>query len=147
MERQVEALLKGRRFRQLLDNYIGELKEKYALKTAEIEVLYYLSRGGARNAAKDIASSLQMNKGHISSTMESLCQRGYVTASKDSRDYRVIHYTLTEAAASMTKEIDLAVGRLYQTMFAGISPEDQAALKRVAAQMSDNIRRILGEAK
>lgn len=143
MESQVEALLRGGQFKQILENYVGGLKIKYGLKRTEIEVLYYLSRSGEHNTAKDITLALRMNKGHISQTTESLCQKGYVSASKDGNDYRIVHYTITENAKYVAEEIDIAIDRLYMALFAGISEEDQETLKRVAAQMACNVSHIL----
>ena len=145
MERQVEALLRGGQFKQMLENYVSGFKSEYGLKRTEVEVLYYLSRSGEHNTAKDITSSLHMNKGHLSQTTESLCQKGYVSASKDENDYRIIHYTITKDAMRAAEEIDAAIDRLYNALFAGISAEDQEALKRIAAQVSLNISRILQE--
>ena len=135
----------GRQYKLLLDSYVGSLKEKYGLKTAEIKALYYLRRSGKNNAAKDIVAFLHMNKGYISSTMESLRQKGYVTAERDANDYRILRYSLTEAAGSLTAEIDEAIGRLYRTLFEGVSPEDREALTRTARQMARNIGEIQEE--
>lgn len=145
MERQVETLLRGSQFKQILDNYIKGLKDAYDLKRTEIEVLYYLSRCGERNTAKDITSSLHMNKGHISQTTESLCQKGYISAAKDINDFRVVHYSITANAIRVAEEIDAAIDRLYAALFAGISAEDQESLKRIAAQMAANISGMLTE--
>ena len=143
MERQVETLLKGRQFKQLLGACIDSLKKEYGLRSVEIEALYYLSCCGENNAAKDIAASLCINKGHLSAAMESLCRRGYVSAEKDTADYRLVRYRITDAAQQVTSEINTAVGRLYSALFAGITSEDQETLRRVAAQMTENIGRLL----
>ena len=143
MERQVEALLRGGQFKQIKENYIKNLREKYGLKRSEIEVLYYLSRCGERNTAKDITLSLYMNKGHISQTTDSLSKKKLISASKDANDYRVIHYMITEDANCVAKEIDTAIDRLYKALFEGISAEDKEALKRIASQMAYNISTIL----
>ena len=145
MDRQIEAMLRGGQFKQILENYVKTLRAKYDLKRTEIEVLYYLSHCGERNTAKDIALSLHMNKGHISQMTESLSQKRYVLASKDGNDYRLVHYTITENAKCVTKEIDAAVDRLYKTLFAGISAEDREVLRRIAAKMAYNISRIMQE--
>ena len=141
MERQVEALLRGGQFKQILENYVKGLRVKYALKRSEIEVLYYLSHSGENNTAKDITSALSMNKGHVSQTTESLRQMGYVAATKDESDYRIIHYTVTEDARQLTEEIDATIESLYGVLFAGVSDEDMKTLKRIAAQVTDNISR------
>lgn len=143
MEKQVEALLRGGQFKQIFEDYVRFLKVKYGLKRTEIEVLYYLSHSEEHNTAKDITLSLHMNKGHISQTTESLCRKGYVSASKDGNDYRIMHYQIMEDARCVTEEIDTAIDRLYETLFEGISEEDQEALKRIAAQMARNVSRIL----
>ena len=39
MERQVEAMLRGAQFKQILENYVKGLREKYGLKRMETEVL------------------------------------------------------------------------------------------------------------
>ena len=143
MERQVEMLLRGGQFKELLENYIRGLKEKYGLKRAEVEVLYYLSRSFEYNTAKDIAASLHMNKGHVSQTTEALSLKGYIAASRDGKDYRIVHYTVTQDAKLVTEEIDKAVDRLYKALFDGISDDEMEMLKRIAAQIASNINSIL----
>ena len=145
MEKQVEALLRGGQFRQILDNYLKGMKKDYGLKRTEIEMLYYLSRCGERNSPRDVTQFLHMNKGHISQTADSLCRKGYISSSRDTGDYRVLHYTITEDARLITEEIDAAIDRLYAAMLEGISDEDQETLKRIAAQIAANISRILPE--
>ena len=142
MERQVEALLRGEQFKRLLESHVRRVREQYGLKRMEIEVLYYLRHSAERNTAKDITLSLHVNKGHISQTTESLRRKGYLSVSRDESDYRVMHYRITEDARRMAEEIDAAIGRLYAALFAGISAEDQEALKRIAAQIADNMRQM-----
>ena len=143
MEQEIEALLRGTQFKQILECYIKGLKDAYGLKRTEIDVLYYLSHSGPYNSAKNISSSLHRNKGHISQTTELLCQKGYLSASRDENDYRIVHYSITEAAIRITEEIDALICRLYAALFDGIAPEDLEVLERVAAQMAENINRIL----
>ena len=143
METQIEAMLRGAQFKQLMENYVKNLRERYGLKRMEIEVLYYLRHCGEKNTAKDITLSLHMNKGHISQTTESLVEKSYITGTRDTRDYRIVHYTLTEDADRVTEEIDEAISRLYGMLFEGIPKEDMDALSRIAARMTLNISKIL----
>ena len=143
MELQVESLLRGGQFKQILDNYVRNLREKYDLKRIEIEVLYYLSHNTTHNSAKDISFSLHMNKGHVSQTTDSLSKKGYITASKDTVDYRIMHYTITNEANCVVEEIDAAIDRLYTVLFEGISVEEQAIFAHIAGQIASNINRFL----
>ena len=145
MERQIESLLRGGQFKQLLENYIRNLRDKYDLKRTEIEVLYYLSRSGGKNSAKDIAAALHMNKGHLSQTTESLCEKGLITAARDENDYRVVHFSITAGAQAVAGEIDTAIDRLYAELFRDVSADDLETLKRIADRMSENVDRLLRE--
>ena len=145
MERQVEAMLKGGQFKQLLENYVKALREKYGLKRTEIEVLYYLSHCGEQNTAKDIKISLHVNKGLISQTAGTLSQKGYILALKDGEDCRFVHYRITKDAERVTEEIDAAIDRLYKALFDGISEDDREALQRIATKMAYNFSRIMQE--
>ena len=145
VERQIEAMLKGGQFKQILENYVKTLRERYGLKRTEIEVLYYISHCSERNTAKDIRLSLHVNKGFISQTMGTLSQKGYILAVKDSADCRVVHYMITKDAEQVTEEIDFAIDRLYTALFAGISEDDREALRRIATKMAHNISQILQE--
>ena len=145
MERQVETLLMGGQFKQILNNYIKGLMDAYDLKRTEIEVLYYLSRCGELNTAKNITAFLHMNKGHISQTTDSLCRKGYISAAKDVNDYRIVHYTVTDNAKRVTEEIDAAIDRLYKALFDGISEDDREVLQRIATKMAYNFSRIMQE--
>ncbi len=144
MERPVETLLRGSQFKQLLENYVRSLRKKYSLKRTEVEVLYYLQHCDDHNTAKDITASLHMNKGHISQTTDSLCQKGYISATRDTGDYRVVHYSLTEDARKVTDEIDSALSKLYSSMFEGISDEDMKTFRRIASQIASNVTRLMG---
>ena len=143
MERQVEAMLRGGQFKQLLETYVKGLRETYDLKRMEIEVLYYLRHNPEQNTAKDITLFLHMNKGHISQTTEALCQKGYLSATKDGDDYRIVHYSITQNAVCVVEEIDAAIEKLYRALFAGVSDTELETLKRVAAQMANNISLLL----
>ena len=143
MNWETESLLKGRQFKQILENQLHSLRDQYGLKRAEIEVLYFLSCSGNSNTATGIAENLCVNKGNVSQITSSLIQKGLITAEKDDRDYRVVHYHMTDAAAPVIEEIRTAISNLYANLFRDISDRDQATLKRIAEQLADNISHML----
>ena len=66
MDTQIDIILQGGQFKKLLEEQSTELREKYNMKRAELEILYFLSKCGTHNTATDIYHQLMMNRGHIS---------------------------------------------------------------------------------
>ena len=77
MQRDMEILLYGGAFKQLVKNRLKALQEKYDLKKTELLILLYLSKSES-HTAKEIQQDMQMNKGHLSSLLDSLCKKEYV---------------------------------------------------------------------
>ena len=44
MDKQMESILQGGQFKKLLDVQSAELRQKYDMKKAELEILYFLSK-------------------------------------------------------------------------------------------------------
>lgn len=105
MEKQVETVLRGARFKKMITSQLSGIIEKYGLKRVELEILYFLSGCGENNTSKDISLNLNMNKGHISQAVESLCRQGYLTATQDKDDRRYVHYTITDKAKAISEDI------------------------------------------
>ena len=47
MDTRMEAMLQGGPFKKLLEEQIAELRQKYDMKKAELEILYFLSKCGS----------------------------------------------------------------------------------------------------
>ena len=105
MDKQMESILQGGQFKKLLDVQSAELRQKYDMKKAELEILYFLSRCGGHNTSKDIHAQLMMNRGHISQAVDSLCRRRYIVAIPDQNDRRYIHYEILDSAKEIVAEM------------------------------------------
>lgn len=105
MDSQIESFLQGGQFKKLVEEQSMELRQKYELKKAELEILYFLSRCGTRNTSTDIHRQLMRNRGHISQAVDSLCRRQYITAIPDQNDRRYIHYEISDSARGIIVEL------------------------------------------
>ena len=63
MDVQMEMILKGGQFKKLLEEQSLELRQKYDMKKAELEILYFLSHSGMHDTSTDIHQQLLMNRG------------------------------------------------------------------------------------
>lgn len=143
MQSSVEGILRGGKFKQIMENRLTDMKDRTGLKRVDIEVIYFLYRAKEHNTMTDICQHLQMNKGHISSVMNSLCEKGYVVQNQDPNDRRYIRYTLTELADSVAEQMDASWEKISRKMLEGISRDDLAVFSRVAEQIERNIENML----
>lgn len=145
MEEQVEIILRGGQFKMLSEKQFLDIKEKYGLKRIEIEVLYFLSRCGKNNTSTDIHNHLKINKGHISQVVDSLCKKGYLIAAADTEDRRYVHYSITEKADMLNRDVAETWKKINKKIFEGVSEEELKIFKEVAVKIGKNMEQILNE--
>ena len=131
MQRDMEILRYGGAFKQLVKNRLKALQEKYDLKKTELLILLYLSKSES-HTAKEIQQDMQMNKGHLSSLLDSLCKKEYVHAMTDAKDHRYVHYVLDKKSDQVLEEL-----------FRGITEEELRHFASVSKKILDNLKHML----
>lgn len=142
MQRDMEILLHGGAFKQLVKNRLKALQEKYDLKKTELLILLYLSKSES-HTAKEIQQDMQMNKGHLSSLLDSLCKKEYVHAMTDAKDHRYVHYVLDKKSDQVLEEINGLFHKVEQELFCGISEEELHHFASVSKKILDNLKHML----
>ena len=137
-----ELTLRGSMIKKLIERELRDFRESYGLKRIEIEVLYLLANS-SKDTVAEIAAFLDANRGHISQTVESLCQKGYITPVPDRKDRRYIHFELTERGRALSVPIRERWNALTEDVFRGISPEELEQYKSTSMKIRQNIERLL----
>lgn len=143
MHEKVETMLRGRVFKKLMEHRCGPVCEKYGLKQIEVEILFYMSKVPASITSTDIYHSLNMNKGQISRSMESLCKKGYLSAKPDETDRRLVLFDLTGQAKEVVEEINLVTEKFRDDIFEGISEEEFARFKETGLKILANANAMM----
>lgn len=143
MDGQLELMLSGSQFKKLLDEQVAEIRKKYNMKKAELDIIYFLAKNGEQNTSTDIHNYLMMNKGHISQAVESLCSRHFLVAIPDKQDRRYIHYKVTQNAKEIIDELIHIRTAMTEAIFEGVTAEELTAFKQIAKKVSDNIKKML----
>lgn len=144
MDAQMEAILQGGCFKKLQEERIAQLRRRYDMKKAELEILYFLSRCGEHNTSTDIHYRLMMNRGHISQAIDSLCRRRFITAIPDENDRRYIHYQILDSAREIVDEMAKGREELEKQILMGISEEELRIFRQVSGKIRENIERLSG---
>ena len=131
MKKPVEVMLRGGQFKQFTEQGLSAMRKQYDLKRIELEVICCLAHCGEEDTVVSIHEYLSANRGHISQTVFSLCERGLITAEQDKKDRRYVHYSLTHEGKKIAAEADDVWRMIREEMFAGISDEELGVFKRV----------------
>ena len=143
MDSQMESILQGGSFKKLLDEQILDLRQKYDMKKAELEILYFLSRCGGHNTSTDIHYQLMMNRGHISQAVDGLCRRKLITAIPDQEDRRYVHYEVLDSAGEIVAEMTKRREAMNRKILEGISEDELRVFYDVSAKIRKNIETMI----
>ena len=147
MEKPVEVLLRGSKFKEVIEGNFKPIREKYDLKRLEIDILLLLSKFGENNTSSDIMKYLNMNKGHISQSVDSLRKEGYLTAETDKDDRRYVHFFLTEKSNHVIAEIKEIWNQVTLKIFKDISEEELLAFRDTALKIEKNMDNVWKDIK
>lgn len=128
---------------KLYEEQLMELRRKYDMKKAELEILYFLSRCGEKNTSTDIHHQLSMNRGHISQAVDGLCRKKYLTAVPDAEDRRYVHYELTDAALEISEEVSRRYSEIGEEIMKDVTEEEMRVFERVSDKIWNNMQRLM----
>jgi len=143
MDIQKELILPGGYFKKLLEEEHVGLRQKYNMKKAELEVLYFLSHCGSQNTSTDIHRQLMMNRGHVSQAVDTLCRRRYIVAIPDKNDRRYIHYEVMDTAQEIIMEMTDKREKMHQKILEGITEEELKIYREVSIKIKKNIEKLI----
>ena len=139
----IEKNLRCGKFKRLLEKAMVDVKNKTNLNRLELEVIYLLSHYEEITTLTDICRYTQMNKGHMSTTLDNLVKQGYVVCKRDDKDRRYVKYELTDASEQICQEMETLWSELIAKVVEGIDENSLAVFSCVSEQISHNIDRLL----
>ena len=144
MNQKVDIILRGRKIKKILNLVYKHIREKYDLKQIEIEILFYLARTPDANSS-DIYRNLYLNKGHVSSAMDSLCTKGYLVSEQDTSNRRYVCYKITNLGNAVVDECFEIRKAIKEKLYIGFSEEEKEYMKVIVAKLYDNIDALENE--
>lgn len=100
-------------------------------------VEYLYDHPGA--SPQEMVEYIRIDKATLTKIIKKLTEVDYIKVVGDERDRRVKHLYLTEKAIPAAKQLKKIHADFYNTLSAGISPEDLASTEQILQQMTDNI--------
>ncbi len=140
-------LTTNRCFMKLHEHLIKEIAESFEMTLMEANIVSFLYNNPGKDTAADIVELRMFSKGHVSTAVEKLIQRGYLVRREDRTDRRRIHLSLLPAAEAMTERISQAQVELLKEIFGGLSEEEWELYERVNEKVMERTLELTGRRK
>lgn len=123
-----------------LEILVGTCQSEVTLTNTQEHILMLIEDKAYTNS--EIAKQLQVSQAAITKAIKSLIAQGMLVAVRDSKDARIIRYSLTEKAKPIAAEHAHHHAHTitsYEELLAGYSSEEQAIISRF---LTDLVRKI-----
>lgn len=146
MDKIVEDIIRSGKFKRLIENRLVEDARKLTgLNRIELVIIYLLYRRQDLDTLTDLSGYMQMNKGHISTTLDGLGKKGYIICQRDETDHRYFRYQITEKAEAVVTDMDVLWAEISKKLVCQINQNDLEIFHKVAGQIEKNIEGLLEE--
>ena len=135
-----------RAFEEAYAAMLKPLCTELGMPQTALDILLFLANNPGYDTARDICIYRHMKPGIVSFHIDRLVGEGYLARRSDEKDRRVMHLTVTAAAAPVVargRELQAALGA---RLTAGLGDEDRALLWRCIAAIAENAKSICREA-
>lgn len=128
-------------FKMLYSSYLESVCKEYELTRTELDILLFLANNPTCDSAVDIVQKRYLAKSHVSTSIRTLTERGFLEQFRDHRDKRVIRLKICNAAAAVIQAGIQAQKACYECMCEGIPENRIAEMNDVLLQIRENIKK------
>lgn len=132
-------------FKNLYSLHINPLCQKYHLTRTEMDILLFLANNPQFDTATDIVEHKGLSKSHVSTSLRTLEDKGYLKSSYHGRNRRTIHLEILESAQLIVREGQQAQSDYYAILFNNFTDQEKDILIRMIRKMADNVQQHLGK--
>lgn len=131
--------------RRLYNQSMEPVCAQLEMTRTEMDVLLFLANNPEFDTARDIVEQRMLTKSHVSASLASLEERGYLERGHHPGNRRTVHLKLLPAAEAAVEAGRQAQRRYFTAAFRGISPEETEQMERTFLKIAANVRELLWE--
>lgn len=113
---------------------------RHGLIKTEMDILLFLHNNPGFDTATDIVKHRHLSKSHVSKSIQSLKERGYLTTFYQGTNRRTVHLTLTDAANPAIIDGLRAQERFSSILLADFTEEEKVQFQTYLCRIADNLR-------
>ena len=139
-----EDILRGRKFKKLVEFEYENFRKEYNLKQIDVEVLAYLAKNPGSTACM-ISRNLDLHKGQLSESLRHLASLKFIRERQDKEDHRYVHYEPTPKAEPLEAKVTACHSQIHDRLWKGFTDEELQEMRRLMGKLYGNIENILSE--
>lgn len=120
-------------------SYRKKIMSRFSLSAAETDILMFLSNNPQYDTAADISRIRRIPKSQVSTSVKSLCEKGYLCTDYKDNNRKSIHLSLTKSALSVTDYGKTVQAEFEAMLFSGFSEEEKTEFEKLHIKIADNI--------
>lgn len=118
---------------------------KYNMTTAEFDVLLFLANNPEFDRATDIVEKRYIVKSQVSTSINLLEKKGYLSRTYKENDRKTIHLILNDLARNAIEDGQKAQELFFDILLTGFSDEQKILIKKNMQTLVDNMKAFVQE--
>ena len=110
---------------KLQEKYLESVRTDYDLSRIEVIIITFLHNNPSYDTARDIVEFRMLQRGNVSTAIDSLADKGYLTRHPDTNDKRIIHLMLSDKTKPVVHAIEEKQDELISCIFEGFSDDEK----------------------
>ncbi len=132
-------------FGRLYTSMFTSMLAQYDMTQTEVDVLLFLANNPPLDTAKDIVQYRGIVKSQVSTAVEALVQKGYLSRTADPQDRRLVHLAVADRAEPIVQQAKQAQSRFGQTLLDGLEGEQLEQLQAILHTITCNMLNAVGK--
>lgn len=124
----------------IYEHCIDDACVRHGLIRTEMDILLFLHNNPGFDTATDIVKLRHLSKSHVSKSVQSLKERGFLTACHQDGNRRTIHLQLLPAADAAVTDGLRAQERFVSILLADFAEEEKAQFQKYLCRITDNLQ-------
>ena len=133
--------------RRLYDQLLEPVCEHYGITRMELDILLFLHNHPGHDTATDIIKIRHLTKSHVSSSIKTLEEQGYLEKFYQGSNGKTIHLKVTDKAAAILPGGLKAQKAFSNLVFQNFSDEQIANMEKNLKRLTDNVQTALAGGK
>lgn len=125
--------------KRLYREMLRPVMQRYGMTRMELDILLFLANNPAYDTARDIVRLRMLSKSQVSASLETLEQRGYLSARHAAENRKVVHLQLLPPSDAAVADGRDAQAAFLGVLTRGVPQQELKAFERTAARFADNI--------
>jgi len=124
---------------KLQEKYLESVRTDYDLSRIEVIIITFLHNNPSYDTARDIVEFRMLQRGNVSTAIDSLADKGYLTRHPDTNDKRIIHLKLSDKTKPVVLAIEEKQNELIACIFEGFSDNEKKNFAAYNERLYENV--------